>query len=200
MGNESNEPGDGKPEGTVDDMMQHLEAAKAVDRSATARARRSATGSALQNEMRRRSDAAVLAGNHEARLEEIVANDAVTHRSGKPWKSAKIGVEARGRLPVYYRLDGMITHTAYITDIVIDPDEDVAAEKFVDHITDADTYSEYFDMLDTTTFIVRDGQRLENPFPQTELEMLSGDGTVDENYSRQPAYVVQRPGDFPDAP
>lgn len=72
--------------------------------------------------------------------------------------------------------------------------------RYVEHITEADTYSEYSDLLDTTTYIVRGGKRLETPFPQSELQLLSGDGTVSKNYSRQPAYVVQRPGDFSDPP
>ena len=112
---------------------------------------------------------------------------------------AKIGVEAHGRLPIYYRLDNLVTHTGYISAIVLDPSENtIGAEEFLRHVPDADTYSEYYDELDTTTFIVTEGQRLADPFPQSELEKLSGNGSVSENFSRQPAYVVQRPGDFPD--
>lgn len=140
-----------------------------------------------------------MASNHEPRLEEIEDNDAVTHRSGKRWASAKVGVDAHGRLPIYYRLDNLVTHKGYISNIILDPNENTAAtEDFIEHITDADTYSDYYDQLDTTTFIVTDGQRLTDPFPQSELKKLSGSGSVSEDFSRQPAYVVQRPDDFPD--
>ena len=38
---------------------------------------------------------------------------------------AKIGVEAHGRLPIYYRLDNLVTHTGYISAIVLDPSENI---------------------------------------------------------------------------
>ena len=38
----------------------------------------------------------------------------------------------------------------------------------------------------------------DDTFHQSELRKLSGNGTIAENYSRQPAYVIQRPGDFPE--
>ncbi len=151
--------------------------------------------------MHSRTDVAVLASNHEQRVTELESNDAVTHRSSKAWKSAKVGFDAHGRLPVYYRMDGDVTHKGYISKLVIDPDEHSAeAEELITHITDDDIYGEYNDVLDTTTFVVTDGERLDEPFPQTELQKLSGDGAIDEGYSRQPAYVIQRPGDFPDFP
>lgn len=185
---------------SMDEMMQHLDKAKQLDASTTRQARQSNRGSQLQDKIRRQSNAAVLASNHEARLDEIASNDAVTHRSGKRWKSAKVGVEAHGRLPIYYRLDGDVTHKGYISRIILDPDENTtAAEEFVQNITDSDTYSEYYDQLDTTTFIVTDGEELDEPFPQSELRKLSDCSPIDMNYSRQPAYVVQRDGDFPDS-
>ena len=184
---------------SVDEMMKHLNEAKQVDKVATRRARRGKTGTNLQDKIKRQTNAAVLASNHKARLKEIAANDAVTHRSGKRWKSAKVGFEAHGRLPIYYRLDGNVTHKGYISNIVLEPEKNTdEAEDLLQHITDEDTYSEYFEKLDTTTFVVTDGEALDDPFPQTELEKLSGDGTIEEGYSRQPAYVIQRPDDFPD--
>lgn len=66
MGNGSSRADEGE---SVEDLMQHLEAAKELDGSRTDRARRNRTGSALQDKMRRSADAAVLAGNHEPRLE-----------------------------------------------------------------------------------------------------------------------------------
>ena len=183
---------------SLEDMMQHLEAAKQRDRSKSRRRNRSST-SGLQAKIQNRTDVAVLASNHEARLEEIAANEAVTHRSGKPWTSAKVGVASHGRLPIYYRLDSEVAYKGYISQIVIYPEKNTAqAEELLQHITEADTYSEYHDKLDTTTFVVTDGERLDDPFPQTELRKLSGDGTIDKGFSRQPAYVYQRPGDFPD--
>lgn len=180
--------------------MQHLTEAKQRDRPSSRRRKRSSV-SGLQRKMQSQTDVAVLASNHEARVKELESNDAVTHRSGKPWTSAAVGVEAHGRLPIYYRMDGDVTHKGLISNIVINPDENsVEAEKLVQHITDDDTYGEYHDVLDTTTFIVTDGERLKEPFPQTELQKLSGEGTIDDGYTRQPAYVIQRPDDFPDFP
>ena len=185
----------------IEEMMQHLDEAKQLDHSETRRGRKTSSASGLQAKIQRRTDAAVLASNYEARLEELVSNDAVTHRSGKEWKSAKAGFDAHGRLPIYYRQEGMVTHTGYISDIVLNPDENVEkAREFIEHITEDDTYEEFNDRLDTTTFLVTDGKRLENPFPQSALGKLSDGSPISENYSRQPAHVVQRPGDFPDFP
>lgn len=187
---------------SVDDMFQHLDDAK--ERYKTAKRREQTTSTSLtplQQAIQTRADVAVLASNHEARLNELEANDAVTHRSSKGWKTAKLGVDAHGRLPIYYRQEGLVTHTGYISDIIINPsDNTAAAKKFVEHITDADTYDEYHEQLDTTTFIVTNGERLDEPFSQSDLALLSGKGHVSENYSRQPAYVIHRPGDFPHMP
>ena len=201
MDNTENNSSNKKSSESLDDMMQHLEKAKQLEKPATRRTQRNSTGSGLQAVIQKRTDAAVLASNFPTRLEEIESNDAVTHRSSKRWKSAKVGVEAHGRLPIYYRMDGQVTHKGYISRIILDPKENTAAaEEFVEHISDTDTYSEHSDRLDTTTFIVTGGERLADPFPQSELRKLSGDGRVAENFSRQPAYVVQRPGDFPNFP
>lgn len=188
-------------DGSVDDMFQHLDDAK--ERYKTAKKRdqqnRSQSFTPLQQEIRARSDVAVLASNYEARLKELEDNEAVTHRSSKAWKTAKIGVDTHGRLPIYYRQEGVVTHKGYISDIIINPDDKTAAaQNFVEHITDADTYEEYNEKLDTTTFIVTHGERFEEQFSQSELELLSGEGYVSENYSYQPAYVIPRPGDFPE--
>lgn len=183
---------------SFEEMIQHLDKAKQIDHESSQRAQRDSSKTPLQTKMSQRSDVAVLASNHEARLDEIATNDAVTHRSGKRWKSAKVGVEAHGRLPVYYRLNGLVTHKGYISQIVLDPDENtVEAKDLVTHIADADDYADYNELLDTTTFVVTGGEQLDDPFPQSELQKLSGTGTIEENYSRQPAYVIQRPGDFP---
>lgn len=198
-----NEPGGPTPdnsENAVDEMMQHLPEAKQRDRPTNRRRKRSSP-SGLQGKIQSRTDVAVLASNYKVRIEELESNDAVTHRSGKIWKSAKVGFDAHGRLPIYYRLNGEITHKGYISNIVLNPDENRAdAEELLKHITEDDTYGEYHDKLDTTTFVVTDGERLDEPFPQTELRKLSGEGTIEEGFSRQPAYVIQRPGDFPDFP
>ena len=155
----------------------------------------------LQRKIQRRTDVAVLASNFPSRLAEIEDHDAVTHRSSKRWKAAKLGVEAHNRLPVYYRSDGEITHTGYISELLLDPKEnDDRAEAFLDRITDDDTYGDFNDMLDTTTYLVTGGTRLDEPFPQTALRKLSDGEPVDENFSRHPAYVIQRPEDFPEFP
>lgn len=200
MGRDNNQQGENTEE-SIDDMFQHLDGAKErykADKKRT-RKKKSSGRTPLQQAMQSRSDGAVLASNYAVRLKEIEDNDAVTHRSGKAWTTAKIGVDTHDRLPIYYRQDGLVTHKGYITDILIHPDENTAAAKrFIDNITDSDTYDEFHEQLDTTTYIVSDGERLSEPFSQTELELLSGNGYVSENFSRQPAYVIQREGDFPE--
>ena len=154
-----------------------------------------------KKEISRRSDGAVLSRNYGERLEEFTELDAVTHRSGKPWVAARKGVEEHGRIPLYYverDTGGMVTHKGYISRIVIRPNEhEEDAQELRKKISEADTYSEHSDELDTTTFLATDGEELEEPFHQSELELLAGEGNIAENYSRQPAYVKQREGDFP---
>ncbi|MFW6436667.1 MAG: hypothetical protein ACOCYZ_03435 [Halococcoides sp.] len=149
--------------------------------------------------MRQRSDPAVLASNYEERLEELENNEMVTHRSSRSWSSVQSGLDAHGHIPVYYRLDGMITHTGFIIEMVVDPDgaSDVP-DVIRDNITEEDTYSDFNNKYDTTTYLVTDGQRLADPFPQSDLERLAGGEYIDEDYTYQPAYVRQRDGDFPD--
>jgi len=184
---------------SVDDMFQHLSEAK--QRDSTPRTTRSKGGgqSKIERLMSQRPDAAVLASNYEVRMQEMVELDKVTHRAGKPWTSAKAGVEAHGRLPVYYRVDGMVTYTGYIEDIVLRPeDESDVPQEMKDHITDDDTYSDFNEKYDTTTYLVSGGKRLDEPFPQSELERIQGGEYIDEDYSYQPAYIRKRDGDFPE--
>lgn len=156
----------------------------------------------LSKTIRANSKGAVLARNYTERLEEFVELDGVTHRSGKPWQAAKHGVEEWGRLPLYYverETSGMVTHKGYISEISVNPtDGEDVAERLREHISPEDTYDQYNDELDTTTFLATEGERLSEPFHQSELQKLSGNGSVAKNYSRQPAYVVIRPNDFPD--
>lgn len=156
---------------------------------------------ALSEAIRSNSNGAVLARNFPDRLEEFVERDAVTHRSGKTWTAAKHGVEEWGQLPLYYverDSGGMVTHKGYISEIAVDPvDGDDVAERLRENISPADTYDQYNDELDTTTFLATHGERINEPFHQSELEKLSGNGPIAKNYSRQPAYVIHRPEDFP---
>ena len=192
---------DSGPSDSISEMFVHMEGAKErrKERAARQSSKSQSSGTPLQRAIRDRTDCAVLASNHEQRLQEMVDSNAITHRSGKRWASAKVGVDAHGRMPIYYRLDGMITHVGYISQIILDPSEnEAAANEFLKHISSGDTYGEYHDELDTTTFIVTEGRRLADPFSQSELRKISGTGHINENFSRQPAYVVQRPGDFPE--
>lgn len=201
MGGKNDENSTGDSDGPVGDMMKHLDDAKELDASDIKKKRKRKTRSGRRSPIEQRTDVAVLASNFESRLEEMVANDAITHRSSKVWKSAKLGVDEHGRLPIYYRLDGEVAYKGYVTKMVLNPTENTAdAEEFVRHVSETDTYSDHNDEMDETTYVVAEGERLEEPFPQSRLRLLFGDGTVAENYSRQPAYVVQRPGDFPDFP
>lgn len=183
----------------IDEMFQHLEEAKQRDDTPRTSANSSGNWSKKAKLMRQRPDPAVLASNHESRLEELVELNKVTHRAGKPWTSVKAGLETHGRIPIYYRLDGMVTHKGYITQIVLRPDgESDVPQVIQDHITEEDTYSDYNDKYDTTTFLVTDGERVDEPFPQSDLERIEGGEYVDQDFSYQPAYVRQRDGDFPD--
>lgn len=152
----------------IDEMLQHLPEAKQRNDSRKRDSTTSKNWSKIAKLMRKRRDPAVLASNHEPRLEELVELPKVTHRAGKPWTSAKAGLEAHGRMPIYYRLDGEVTHKGYITQMVINPeDESDVPQVIQDHITDDDTYSDYNEEFDVTTFLVTDGQELNEPFPQS---------------------------------
>jgi len=187
----------GKATNSIEEMLQHLPEAK--KRSKKQRTTTTKNWSKKAKLMRERPDPAVLASNHKARLEELVELPKVTHRAGKPWTSAKAGLEAHGRMPIYYRLDGEVTHTGYITQIVIDPkNESDVPQVIQEHITEDDTYSDHNKKYDVTTFLVTDGKQLNKPFPQSELEQIEGGEFVDEDFSYQPAYVRQRDVDFPD--
>lgn len=157
---------------------------------------------ALSDTVKSNPKAAVLARNYSERLTEFVELDAVTHRSGKSWTTAMHGVAEWGRLPLYYverDSGGMVSHKGYISEIAVNPqDGDDVAERLRELISPADTYAEYNDELDTTTFLATRGEQLSDTFHQSELRKLSGNGPIAENYSRQPAYVIQRPGDFPE--
>jgi hypothetical protein len=92
----------------------------------------------------------------------------------------------------------MVTHKGYIDQIVIRPnDESDVPQLIKDSISEDDTYSDYHDKYDITTYLAVDGQRLDEPFPQSDLERLEGGEYVDDDFSYQPAYVRQRNGDFP---
>lgn len=158
----------------------------------------------LSDAIRETPRGAVLARNYPERLMEFERFDTIIHRSGKSWKTAKAGVEAWGRLPLYYaerNSGGKVTHTGYITEIAVDPSDGTdVTERLREHVSPKETYEEYADRLDTTTFLASHGERLSDPFHQSELRKLSGDGSVAETFSREPAYVKQRPVDFPDFP
>jgi len=188
-------------ESSIENMMQHLPAAKerkksnSKSKSNTSSNKPRRTG--LQRKVRQHSNVAILSKNFPDRLDELVEADAITHRSGKELKSAESAVDAHGQLPIYYRSGDTVTHIGVITDIIINPDPDsTAAKKFREHISQADTYSEYNDELDTTTYIVKHGKKLDEPFSMTQLKKVSDNEPVDENFWRSPAYVFQRDGDF----
>jgi len=197
--NDESDVGERGSDGSVDEMMKHLNEAKKRDETPRNSISTSSNWSKKARLMQNRPDPAVLASNHESRLQELAELDKVTHRAGKPWTSVEAGIETHGRIPIYYRLDGMVTHKGYIEQIVISPDDESDVPRSIrDHITEDDTYSDYNDKYDTTTYLATDGERLEEPFPQSELKRLDGDEYVAENFSYQPAYVRQRDGDFPD--
>jgi len=196
---DSDTPREDKEDSSIENMMQHLPAAKkrrkSESKSNTTAKKPRYTG--LQRKVRQDPNVAILSKNFADRLDELVESDAITHRSGKELKSAESAVDAHGQLPIYYRSGNTVTHVGVITDIIINPDPDSAtAKKFREHISKADTYSEYNDELDTTTYIVKHGKKLNEPFSMTQLKKVSDNEPVDENFWRSPAYVFQRDGDF----
>lgn len=195
----SDTPREDKEDASIENMMQHLPAAKerrkSKSKSNTTSKKPRRTG--LQRKVRQQSNVAILSKNFADRLDELVESDSITHRSGKELKSAESAVDAHGQLPIYYRSGDTVTHIGIITDIIINPNPDSAsAKKFREHISKADTYSEYNDELDTTTYIVKHGKKLDEPFSMTQLKKVSDSEPVDENFWRSPAYVFQRDGDF----
>jgi len=199
MTKNTNSEENGEAGNSLDEMLQHLPEAKQRAKERRTTTTTSKNWSKKAKLMRQRPDPAVLASNHKARLKELVELPKVTHRAGKSWSSAKAGLKVHGRMPIYYRLDGEVTHTGYITQMVIRPEnESDVPQAIQDHITGDDTYSDYHEKYDVTTFLVTDGKRLDEPFPQSKLERIEGGEFIDENFSYQPAYVRQRDEDFPD--
>ncbi|AFZ73807.1 hypothetical protein [Natronobacterium gregoryi] len=194
----SNQPEDS----SLDQMMQHLEEAKERTTSSSSRRRKQSQYSGLAQKIRKHRSVAVLTKNYSKRLEELVEYDAITHRSSSTWTTAESAVDAHGSLPIYYRTEDTVTHAGIITDIVIEPDsESDDIEKFQKHISENDTYSEYNEELDTTTYIVEHGHKLDDPFPMTDLKKLSDNEPVSAGFWRgAPAYVFQRERDFQSIP
>lgn len=91
-----------------------------------------------------------------------------------------------------------MTHTEIITDIILNPDPTSAeAEKFRSHISERDTYSEHNAELDKTTYLVEHGQKLDEPFPMTDLIKVSDNEPVSPDFWwGAPAYVFHRDDDF----
>lgn len=192
---DSNELPEESEDTSLEGMMQHLEEAKKLDRSEPSKSQQRWTG--LQRKMRKHPNVAILSKNYTDRLDELVEFDAITHRSGSILRSAEAAFDAHGLLPVYYRSGDTVTHTGIITDLIINPDpESDDVERFRDNISKEDTYAEHNEALDTTTYIVEHGRKLEKPFPMTELRKVSDNERVDEEFWRSPAYVFQREGDF----
>ncbi|WP_224333504.1 hypothetical protein [Haloprofundus halobius] len=77
---------------SLDEMMKHLDAAKArrkkraVRKQRRKRERRKYSGLAFK--VRQHHNVAVLTKNYEDRLDELVKYDAITHRHPKEWTAA----------------------------------------------------------------------------------------------------------------
>lgn len=187
---------------SLDEMMKHLDTAKAQRKKRASkkqqrkRERRKYSGVAFK--IRQHRNVAVLAKNYKERRDELVNCDAVTHRHSTEWKAAESAIEVHGQLPLYYRTGKVVTHTGIITDIILNPDPtSEKVEKFRKHITEHDTYSEHNSELDTTTYIVEDGKKLDEPFPMTDLIKVSNNEPVKAGFWwGAPTYVFQRDGDF----
>jgi len=197
-----NEDAEESVDPTIDELMTHLDAAKAQRKKRESREqkrkRERRKYSGLAYKVRQQRDIAVLTKNYEDRLDELVSYDAITHRHGSEWTAAESAIDAHGQLPIYYRTGDMVTHTGIITDLILNPDPTSAeAKKFRNHISEQDTYSEHNDELDKTTYIVEQGRKLDEPFPMTELIKLSDNEPVSPGFWRgAPAYVFHRDEDF----
>jgi len=187
---------------SIDEMMKHLQPAKerrkkrGSKKQQRKRERRKYSGVAYK--IRQNPKIAVLTKNYESRLKDLVENDAVTHRHGSEWKAAESAVDAHGQLPIYYRTGDEVTHTGIITEIILNPNKNSKkAEKFREHISEGDTYSEHREELDTTTYIVEQGQKLDEPFEMTDLIKVSDKEPVSPGFWRSaPTYVFHRDQDF----
>lgn len=161
----------------------------------------------VQRAIRNTPTAAVFSRNYPTRLEQAVELGKVTHRASKVWRSAEIGVKKHGSMTIYYATrdgTGMVTHRGTITSVVINPEPgDTEAERLDQLVPADDTYSQYntpiagYERLDTTNYLVEDCIELDDPFHFTELHKLSDRTPLDDNYSRQPAYVYEH-GTQPD--
>jgi hypothetical protein len=180
---------------SLDEMMQHLGEAKKLDKSTLTSNQTQWSG--LQRKVRTQRNVAILSKNYSDRLDELVTREKITHRSGSRLVSAAAAFDAHGQLPIYYRTGDMVTHTGIITDLILDPDpESQKAEKFRSQISEDDDYADYNEELDTTTYIVEHGRKLDEPFQMTALRKVSDDEAIDEGFWRSPAYVYTREGDF----
>lgn len=145
--------------------------------------------------MRNVSDPAVFTRNFQVRLDDAVRLETVTHRANKPWRSARIGIEVHGELPIYIKSRdaerNVVTHVGTLEDVVVYPTENPEkATRLREHVADRDTWSEHFDGADTL-YLLRDCRELEDPFPFTELRKIVDGEPLPPSYSRQPAYVYQ---------
>lgn len=187
---------------SLKDVLKHLPGAKKQNDSRKRRKRRSKRYSGeIARRMVRDRTTGILAKNYEERRAEMVDRGIITHRSNKPWTSARAAYLERNRVPIYYRTNEMVTHAGYITNIELDLDPDSSrAEKFREHISDADTWSEFHDEIAKTVYIVEDAVELDDPFTMTELRKVRDYEPIAEDFGYSPAYVYLREGDFPLAP
>lgn len=193
---------EGSADLSLDEMMKHLKPAKERQKERGSREQRRKQErrkfSGVAYKVRQHRNVAVLAKNYESRLDDIVKYDVTTHRHGTEWKAAESAIDAHGQLPIYYRTGDTVTHTGIITDIILNPDPTSAeAKKFRKHISEQDTYSDNRAELDETTYLVEQGEKLDEPFRMTDLIKVSDNEPVSPGFWRSaPTYVFQRDGDF----
>lgn len=145
--------------------------------------------------MRNVSNPAIFTRNFPSRLEDAVNLQKVTHRANKPWRSAEIGINHHGQLPVYIKSRGVdenvVTHVGTIEDVVVYPDENPEKEEQLsEYVAGRDTWDEHFNGADTL-YLLSDCRVVDDPFPFTELRKIVNGEPLPSSYSRQPAYVYQ---------
>lgn len=148
--------------------------------------------------MRNVDSPAIFTRNFPQRLEDAVRSEKVTHRARKTWRAAAIGIEHHGDLPAYIKSrdveEDVVTHTGVIEHVVVDVEDNPdKVEKLREFVADRDTWDEHID--DTKTlYLLRNCQKLDEPFPYTNLRKIKNGEPLPESYSRQPAYVYKVDG------
>lgn len=140
---------------------------------------------------------AVLVNQFPNRLDQALAADKITFRSGNAWTGAADTLSGGTTVAVYFKKTGghdvprYVTHKALVTDIVVHPEEHPdATDHLRSHLPADDPYREYNDPP-KTLYLVTDCVELDEPVPHSEFVLANSGANVDENLRRGHAYVEE---------